>query len=130
MTPVCVGCGVELNEDELQDEGRDECGPCHERGARAADACACGLLATGADEAWDSGEHRCYRAGSLVEVWRDTEHPRTHPSPAECVGDEARAELQALAEALNQTRPIVDEVPFSLHREVRKDDGARPGRLF
>lgn len=84
--PCCVGCGVTLNRDELQDEGRDECGPCHERGVRHEAAAPEG------------------------------------PSPAECVGDEARAELQALAEALNgEQAPIVDEVPFSLAPEVRRE---------
>lgn len=84
--PCCVGCGVTLNAAELTDEGRDECGPCHERGAR--------------------------HEAAAAEV----------PSPAECVGDEARAELQALAEALNGEQvPLVDAVPFTLQAEVRRE---------
>lgn len=56
--------------------------------------------------------------------------PGEVPTPAECVGDEARAELQALAELLNGPGvPIVDAVPFALRGEARKDDGAKPGRL-
>lgn len=42
------------------------------------------------------------------------------PSPAACVADEARAELQALAEALSQTAPIAD-LPFTLRAETRRE---------
>lgn len=52
------------------------------------------------------------------------------PSPAqpETVA-EAVTVLRELSDALGRTAPIVDEVPFTLRREARKDDGAKPGRL-
>lgn len=122
-SPECPTCERLQLEADADEDARNAA-------AQADDSCACGELSTGADAAWDSGEHRCYRAGSLVESWQDTEHPRTGPSPAECIADQARAELQQLAEALNGPQaPIVDAVPFALQRqpvrESKRDADAR-----
>ena len=117
--PACVGCGVTLTAAELQDAGRDECGPCVAWARRASDACACGALETGAAAAWDSGEHRCYAADQ--------------PTQPETIA-EAAVVLRELSEALSRTAPIVDAVPFTLQAETRRESAgelrARAPRLW
>lgn len=46
---------------------------------------------------------------------------RETPSPAEAVGDAARAELRALAEVLNGPAAPIAELPFTLQAETRRE---------
>lgn len=92
---------------------------------------ACGHVVRGGEPGWCPTCERLQAREDAAEDARVAAARREDgPSPAACVGDEARAELQALAELLNGPQaPIVDAVPFTLRGEARKDDGAKPGRL-
>lgn len=81
----------------------------------------CGVLLT-ATELQDDGRDEC----GACTAWATSHEPAAEQP--ETIA-EAVCVLRELSEALSQTAPIVDAVPFTLRGEARKDDGARPGRL-